>query len=153
MINLYIITGFLGAGKTTFLNHYLKHHATSKNLVIENEFGKVNIDSRLITEKIDEVVELTNGCICCSLDNELVEVLAKIIKNNDKPDNVFIETTGIADTGNIIGIIKSPEVKKYFDFKSSICIVDAENIEDRLLETFETAKQITVSDIIIVVIC
>ena len=128
----------------------MKHHATSKNLVIENEFGKVNIDSRLITEKIDEVVELTNGCICCSLDNELVEVLAKIIKNNNKPDNVFIETTGIADTGNIIGIIKSPEVKKYFDFKSSICIVDAENIEDRLLETFETAKQITVSDIVIV---
>jgi G3E family GTPase len=150
MINLYIITGFLGSGKTTFLNHYLKHHSNSKNLVIENEFGKANIDARLITEKIDEVYELTNGCICCSLDNELIEVLAKIVNGDKIPDNVFIETTGIADTGNIIGLIKSPEIKKHFDFRASICIVDAENIEDRLAETFETAKQITVSDIVIV---
>lgn len=150
MINIYVITGFLGSGKTTFLNHFLKHHYGSKNLVIENEFGKVNIDARLITEKIDEVVELTNGCMCCSLDNELIEVLAHIIKKENKPNNVFIETTGIADTGNIIGMIKSPEIKKHFNFKASICIVDAENIEDRLSETFETAKQITVSDILIV---
>jgi G3E family GTPase len=149
MINIYIITGFLGSGKTTFLNHFLKHHAYSKNLVIENEFGKINIDSRLITEKIDELVELTNGCMCCSLDNELIEVLAQIIKKDNKPENVFIETTGIADTGNIIGMIKSPEIKKHFDFKACICIVDAENIEDRLAETFETAKQISVSDIVI----
>lgn len=150
MINIYIITGFLGSGKTTFLNHYLKHHSNSKNLVIENEFGKANIDSQLITEKIDEVYELTNGCICCSLDNELIEVLAKIVNGDKKPDNVFIETTGIADTGNIIGIVKSPEIKKYFNFKSSICMIDAENFEDRLSETFETAKQITVSDVVII---
>jgi G3E family GTPase len=150
MINIYIITGFLGSGKTTFLNHFLKHHSNSKNLVIENEFGRVNIDTRLITEKIDEVVELTNGCMCCSIDNELIEVLAHIIKKENKPNNVFIETTGIADTGNIIGMIKSPEIKKHFNYKASICIVDAENIEDRLSETFETAKQITVSDILIV---
>jgi G3E family GTPase len=150
MINIYIITGFLGSGKTTFLNHFLKHHSNSKNLVIENEFGRVNIDTRLITEKIDEVVELTNGCMCCSIDNELIEVLAHIIKKENKPNNVFIETTGIADTGNIIGMIKSPEIKKHFNYKASICIVDAENIEDRLSETFETAKQITVSDILII---
>ena len=150
MINIYVITGFLGSGKTTFLNNLLKHHSSSKNLVIENEFGKVNIDAKLITEKIDEVVELTNGCMCCSLDNELIEVLAHIIKKENKPHNVFIETAGIADTGNIIGMIKSPEIKKHFNFKASICIVDAENIEDRLSETFETAKQITVSDILIV---
>ncbi len=150
MIDIYLITGFLGAGKTTFLNHFLKHYSSSKNLVIENEFGKVNIDAQLITEKIDGIIELTNGCLCCSLDNELIEVLATVIKNENKPDNIFIETTGIADTGNIIGIIKSPEIKKYFNLKSSICIVDAENIESRLSETFETAKQIAVSDILVV---
>jgi len=98
MINLYVITGFLGAGKTKFLNHYLKHHATSKNLVIENEFRKVNIDSRLITEKIDEVVELTNGCICCSLDNELVEVLPSIKKLKVK--DTITEITLLTDYDN-----------------------------------------------------
>jgi G3E family GTPase len=150
MINIYLITGFLGSGKTTFLNHFLKHHSSLKNLVIENEFGKVNIDTKLITEKIDQIIELTNGCMCCSLNGELIEVLAQIIKNKNKPDNVFIETTGIADTSNIIGMITLPDVKKHFSLKACICIIDAENIEDRLSETFETAKQITVSDILIV---
>ncbi len=150
MINTYIITGFLGAGKTTFLNHLLKHHSNQNNLVIENEFGKVNIDATLITEKVDQLVELTSGCICCSLGNELIEVLAKIAHSDKKPHNVFIETTGIADTSSIIGMTKSPEVTKYFNLKASICIVDSENVEDRLIETFETAKQISVSDIIIV---
>lgn len=149
MINIYVITGFLGSGKTTFLNHFLKYRSGS-SIVIENEFGKVNIDAALITEKIDDVVELTNGCMCCSLDNELIEVLARIMKKENKPDHVFIETTGIADTGNIIGMIKSPEIKKYFNFKASICIVDAENVEDRLSETPETAKQIAVSDVLVV---
>ena len=131
------------------MNHFLKYRPGS-SIVIENEFGKVNIDAALITEKIDDVVELTNGCMCCSLDNELIEVLARIMKKENKPDHVFIETTGIADTGNIIGMIKSPEIKKYFNFKASICIVDAENVEDRLSETPETAKQIAVSDVLVV---
>ena len=150
MINIYLITGFLGSGKTTFLNHFLKYHSSSKNLVIENEFGKINIDAQLITEKIDGVIELTNGCLCCSLDNELIEVLGTIIKSENKPNNIFIETTGIADARNIIDIINSPVIKKYFNFKSCICIIDAENIESRLAETFETAKQIAVSNILIV---
>jgi G3E family GTPase len=150
MIKIYVITGFLGSGKTTFLNHFLKNNSNSKNLVIENEFGKINIDSKLITEKIDEIIELTNGCICCSLDNELIEILANIIKKENKPNNIFIETTGIADTGNIIGILKSEEIKKFFDYKGCICIVDIENIENRLNETFETSKQIAVSDIIVI---
>lgn len=150
MTKIYIITGFLGAGKTTFLNHFLKHHSASKNLVIENEFGKANIDTRLITEKIDEIVELTNGCICCSLDNELIDVLAKVIKKDNKPNHIFIETTGIADTGNIISLLKSEDLKPYFDYKGSICLIDAENIIDRLKETFETGRQIAVSDVIII---
>jgi G3E family GTPase len=150
MINTYIITGFLGAGKTTFLNHFLKYHSAENNLVIENEFGKVNIDAKLITEKIYQIIELTSGCICCSLDNELIEVLAKIIHSENKPCNVFIETTGIADAGNIIGMIKSPEIEKHFCLKHTICIVDAENIEDRLAETFEAGKQLSVSDIVVI---
>lgn len=150
MINTYIITGFLGAGKTTFLNFLLKQHQSQANIVIENEFGKVNIDSLLITEKIDQVVELTSGCICCSLNNELVESLAKINKLPSKPNNLFIETTGIADAGNIISILKSPIFIDNFNLKHVFCIVDSESIEDRLVDTLEAGKQIAVSNIVVI---
>ena len=150
MINTFIITGFLGAGKTTFLNFLLKQHASQSNIVIENEFGKANIDSLLIDEKIDQIVELTSGCICCSLNNELVDSLAKLNKLAKKPDNLFIETTGIADAGNIISILKSPLFEEKFKLINVICIVDAETIEDRLVDTLEAGKQIAVSNLILI---
>jgi G3E family GTPase len=150
MINTFIITGFLGAGKTTFLNFLLKQHASQSNIVIENEFGKANIDSLLIDEKIDQIVELTSGCICCTLNNELVDSLAKLNKLAKKPDNLFIETTGIADAGNIISILKSPLFEEKFKLINVICIADAETIEDRLVDTLEAGKQIAVSNLILI---
>jgi G3E family GTPase len=150
MINTYIITGFLGAGKTTFLNHLLAHHKNQSNLVIENEFGDVNIDSQLIVGKVEQVFELTSGCICCSLDSEFIKTLNHIAENGKKPDNLFIETTGIADAGEIIGILNSPDLRENFSLKHCICILDAQNIEERLVQTYEAAKQITVSDVLVI---
>ena len=74
-INVYLITGFLGAGKTTLLNHLLKSLDGTRNVVIENEFGKASIDGNLIAKQYSQLYELNNGCICCSLDEELYDVL------------------------------------------------------------------------------
>jgi G3E family GTPase len=147
-IKVYIITGFLGAGKTTILNSLLSQLTGYRNVVIENEFGKVNIDAGLIAEKIDQLYELTSGCICCSLDNDLMEVLGSILRSEQRPDHVFIETTGIADTGNIIGMFHTPDVKRHYTLVSTICIVDAENVFERLQQLPETAKQISCADVI-----
>ena len=72
-INVYIITGFLGSGKTTLLNNLLQQFGNEKNVVIENEFGKINIDATLVNGAYEAVYELTNGCICCSINNQLLE--------------------------------------------------------------------------------
>ncbi|MBS0028957.1 CobW family GTP-binding protein [Chitinophaga sp. 22321] len=149
-IKVYILTGFLGAGKTTILNSLLSQLKNYRNIVIENEFGKVNIDAGLIAEKIDHLYELTSGCICCSLDNDLMEVLGSILRLETRPDHVFIETTGIADVGNIIGMFHIPDVKRHYSLASTICIADAENVFERLQQVPETGKQIACADVIII---
>lgn len=149
-VKVYILTGFLGAGKTTVLNSLLQQFAGHNNIVIENEFGKVNIDASLITEKIDQLYELTSGCICCSLDNDLLEVLGTILQKENRPEHVFIETTGIADVGNIIGMLLMPEVQRHYTLVSTICVVDAENIFERLQQVPEAGKQLSCADVIII---
>lgn len=149
-IKVYLVTGFLGAGKTTLLNSLLQQFRHLQNIVIENEFGKVNIDASLVTEKLDQLYELTSGCICCSLDNELLEVLGSILQLPQRPDQLFIETTGIADAGNIIGMFQLPDVKKHFELVSTLCVVDAENVSTRLEQVQEVGKQISCADILII---
>lgn len=148
-INVYLLTGFLGAGKTTLLNGLLQQCRDSRNIVIENEFGKVNIDASLVAAQIENIYELTSGCICCSLDNELLEVLGGILKLEEQPDQVFIETTGIADAGNIIGMFSIPDVKARFRLVSTICVADAENVEARLEQVTEIGKQLSCADVIV----
>ncbi|WP_212005470.1 GTP-binding protein [Chitinophaga sp. HK235] len=148
-VKVYLVTGFLGAGKTTLLNSLLQQFSTLRNIVIENEFGKVNIDASLVSAKVDDVYELTSGCICCSLDNDLLEVLGNILQLEDRPDQLFIETTGIADAGNIIGMFSMPEVKAHYQLVSTICVVDAENVEERLEQVTEVGKQLSCADVIV----
>nr|WP_295872447.1 GTP-binding protein [uncultured Chitinophaga sp.] len=148
-INVYLLTGFLGAGKTTLLNGLLQQSRDRRNIVIENEFGKVNIDASLVAAQIENIYELTSGCICCSLDNELLEVLGGILQLEEQPDQVFIETTGIADAGNIIGMFSIPDVKARFRLVSTICVADAENVETRLEQVTEVGKQLSCADVIV----
>lgn len=147
-IPVYIITGFLGSGKTTTLNHLLSHFKGSNNIVIENEFGKVSIDSTLVDKLYNDLYELNNGCICCDLNDDLYNVLAQIERNKRKPDNIFIETTGIADAGNVAAIFTRMDVQQVFDLKKIICIVDTENIEELLNEVPESKRQIISADVI-----
>lgn len=148
-IKVYLLTGFLGAGKTTLLNSLLQQSRDHRNIVIENEFGKVNIDAALVAAQIENIYELTAGCICCSLDNELLEVLGNILRLEERPDQIFIETTGIADAGNIIGMFTLPDVKARFQLVSTICVADAENVESRLEEVTEVGKQLSCADVIV----
>lgn len=149
-INVYLITGFLGAGKTTLLNHLLKSLDGTRNVVIENEFGKASIDGNLIAKQYSQLYELNNGCICCSLDEELYDVLNVLAFNEQRPDNLFIETTGIADAGTVAEIFKREDVGKVFKLKKVICVADAETVEDYITETEETIRQIVISDLIVI---
>jgi len=129
-IPVHIITGFLGAGKTTFLNHFLKIQENEKIVVIENEIGKINIDGASLVSSLSHIVELTAGCICCSLNDELFDVLEELYVKKDDIDRILIETTGIADPGAIAAtFLNHPAVIKDFELINVIAIVDAHFIE------------------------
>jgi G3E family GTPase len=149
-INVYIITGFLGSGKTTVLNNLLQQFSTEKNVVIENEFGKINIDATLINGTFESVYELTNGCICCSINNQLLETLTRIHTLENQPDNLFIETTGIADAGEIASNFTALYVAEAFDLKKIITVVDAENLFFYKDSNVEVTKQIVAASTVIV---
>ena len=148
-INVYLITGFLGAGKTTFLNELLQEFRNHQNVIIENEFGKINIDATLISGKYDSLFELTNGCICCSLNNKLLDVLHEITTIKNDVTNLFIETTGIADVGEISAIFSTHLIGKHFELKKIICLVDVLTYEKNSIEITEINRQLVASDLII----
>jgi G3E family GTPase len=149
MITSYLITGFLGAGKTTFLNQFLTAFSNKYVVVIENELGAVNIDQTLLNKKINSVVPLSNGCICCELDTELFNVLGELISQETPPDILIIESTGIADPGNIQKLFHTQEVKEYYHLASTICLVDVTQWEARMQDTVECGKQISRSDVLV----
>lgn len=149
-IPVHIITGFLGSGKTTFLNHFLKSKNNERIVVIENEIGKINIDGATLVTNTDNIIELTAGCICCSLNDELFEVLEKLYVKKDEIDRILIETTGIADPGAIAAtFLNHPAVIKDFELMNVMGVIDALFIESWLSETEEAIRQIAASDILL----
>ncbi len=150
-IPVHIITGFLGAGKTTFLNHFIKERLPERIFVIENECGATNVDGALIMEGVEEVIELSAGCLCCSLADGLLDDLEEAHKQKDQYDRLVIETTGIADPTSIVEVfLANPLVEKYFELEQVICLVDAGLIEDWLEETEEALRQIVAADVLLV---
>jgi len=148
---VHIITGFLGAGKTTFLNHFIKERLPERIFVIENEFGPTSIDGALVLDSVEKVVDLTAGCLCCSLANELLEVLEEAYKQRDQYDRIVIETTGIADPSSILQMfLENPAVEKAFDLQQVICMVDAKHVTEWLQEVEESLRQISIADVVLV---
>ena len=92
-----ILSGFLGAGKTTLLNHILTNQQGVKTAVLVNEFGEIGIDNDLVVTTGEDMVELSNGCICCSINGELMEAVEQIMERPDPLDYIVVETTGLAD--------------------------------------------------------
>ena len=148
---VHIITGFLGAGKTTFLNHFIKEQLPERIFVIENECGATNVDGALVMDGVEEIVELTAGCLCCSLADGLLDILHEAYKRRDTYDRMVIETTGIADPSSIMQVfLDNPAVEKAFELQQVICLVDAGQVEDWLEEAEEALRQVSVADVILV---
>ena len=146
-----ILTGFLGVGKTTFLNHLLQHNKDTRYAIIENEFGEQGIDSELIIRPEETIVELNNGCLCCTLNDNLYDILNDLFDRKEEFDEIIIEATGVADpTGLAQPFLAHPLVKKYFPLKGIICLVDAELVEDQLKETEEVKSQLAYSDLLLI---
>lgn len=125
-----ILSGFLGSGKTTLLNYVLRHSEGKRVAVIVNDFGDVNIDAMLIAGKTDEKIELSNGCMCCSMgDNGLDETIENILKQSQKTDAIIIESSGIADPSEIKRMVITSNVKE-ISYGGLLYVVDAKNYQE-----------------------
>ena len=150
-ISVSIITGFLGAGKTTYINSVLKTNPEKQFALVENEFGEVSIDSKLI-KGVDtsQMFELKEGCICCSISDEYELVLAELAERFPNVEHLLIETTGVADPTSVIRpFFKDENLTRIYSFKGTICIVDALHFDDKV-ESELKFKQIAVADLILI---
>ncbi len=144
-----IITGFLGSGKTTLLNHILTDKQGLKVAVLVNEFGDINIDSQLLVSMEEGMVELSNGCICCTINEDLVEAVYRVLEREEKVDYMVIETTGVADPLPIILTFLGTELRDMTRLDSIVTMVDSETFTPEHFDSEAAFKQITYADITI----
>ncbi len=144
-----IITGFLGSGKTTLLNEILKNKHDLKVAVLVNEFGDINIDSQLLVSTDDDMVELSNGCICCTINDGLVDAVYRVLERDERIDCMVIETTGVADPLPIILTFLGTELRDLTTVDSILTLVDAESFSRDHFQSEAALKQITYADITI----
>jgi G3E family GTPase len=147
-----IITGFLGSGKTTLLNHILTNQEGLKTAVLVNEFGEIGIDNELLIaldNSDDNMVELSNGCICCTINNDLVEAVYRVLERRDQIDYLVVETTGLADPLPIALTFLGTELRDLTRLDSIITLVDAENYSVDLFNSQAAYNQILYGDIIL----
>lgn len=145
-----IITGFLGSGKTTLLNHILTQQQGLKTAVLVNEFGEIGIDNELIIKRDDDIVELNNGCICCTINDDLVKTVHKILERKEKLDYLIVETTGVADPVPVAVTFLSTELRGKTRLDSIITMVDCDNFYAEAKQNSTVAyQQITHGDIIL----
>ncbi len=144
-----ILTGFLGAGKTTLLNYILKQQHGYKFAVIVNEMGKIGIDGALVEKTKDDILELSNGCLCCSVRKDLVEGVKKLIKRGGF-DYILIETTGAADPQPVAQtFLNIPQLQQHVMLDSIITVVDAEQVEKHIASQDTAREQIVNADYVL----
>ena len=144
-----IITGFLGSGKTTLLNHILTNQQGLKTAVLVNEFGEIGIDNELIVSTGEDMVELNNGCICCTINNDLVDAVYKILERQEKIDYLVVETTGLADPLPVALSFLGTELRDMTRLDSIITVVDAANYSLDLFNSEAAHSQIAYGDVIL----
>jgi G3E family GTPase len=146
-----VITGFLGSGKTTLVNHILKEQHGRKIAVIVNEFGEIGIDGQLtIADDQEQIVEFNNGCLCCTVRGDLVRTLEELTQRADL-DAVLIETTGLADPAPVAStFIVAEEIKSKFSLDAFVTVVDARNLQQNLKDSHEAQEQVAFADIILI---
>lgn len=146
-----IITGFLGSGKTTLLNHILSNQQGLKTAVLVNEFGEIGIDNELIiaTDDSNNMVELSNGCICCTINTDLVDAVYKVLERQENIDYLVVETTGLADPLPVAYTFLTTELRDLTRLDSIITLVDAANYSLDLFNSQAALSQITYGDIVL----
>jgi len=144
-----IITGFLGSGKTTLLNHILSNQQGLKTAVLVNEFGEIGIDNELIISTDENMVELNNGCICCTINNDLIDAVYKVLERQDKIDYLVVETTGLADPLPVALTFLGTELRDLTRLDSIITVVDAANYSLDLFNSQAAYSQIYYGDVIL----
>jgi G3E family GTPase len=147
-----VLTGFLGAGKTTLLNRILTEDHGKRYAVIINEFGQAGIDDKLVTAQVDEeIFEMNNGCICCTVRGDLIRIVGALMKRKDKFDAILVETTGLADPAPVAQTFFADDsVKAATELDSILTVVDAAYIQEQLATAPEAREQIAFADTIII---
>jgi G3E family GTPase len=145
-----VLTGFLGAGKTTLLNHVLTAEHGKRIAVIENEFGEVGVDQELVINAEEEIFEMNNGCICCTVRGDLIRILGNLMKRKDRFDHILIETTGLADPGPVAQtFFVDDEMQTRLALDGIVTVVDAKHIWQHLDDSAEAKEQVAFADVIL----
>ena len=145
-----VLTGYLGAGKTTLLNRVLSEQHGKKYAVIVNEFGELGIDNDLVVNAEEEVFEMNNGCICCTVRGDLIRIIEGLMKRKGRFDAILIETTGLADPAPVAQtFFVDDDVRNRTKLDSIVTVVDAKNFLQRLEDSHEAAEQVAFADIVL----
>ena len=150
LIPVTVLTGYLGAGKTTLLNRILTENHGRKYAVVINEFGELGVDNALVVDTDEEVFEMNNGCICCTVRGDLIRIVNGLMKRRDKFDGIIIETTGLANPAPVAQTFFVDDgVRARTRLDAIVTVVDAKNLPARLLDSAEAADQIAFADVIV----
>jgi G3E family GTPase len=145
-----VLTGFLGSGKTTLLNRILTENHGQRIAVIENEFGEIGVDQELVIDAEEEIFELNNGCICCTVRGDLIRILGNLALRREKIDRVVLETTGLANPGPVAQTFFVDDgVRATFALDGIVTLVDARHFEQQLRNSEEVHTQIAFADVIV----
>ena len=146
-----VLTGYLGAGKTTLLNRILSEQHGRRYAVIVNEFGEIGIDNDLVVDADEEVFEMNNGCICCTVRGDLIRIIDGLMKRKGRFDAILIETTGLADPAPVAQtFFVDEEVRARTRLDAIVTVVDARHLQERLADSHEAEEQVAFADVILV---
>src|SRR3954454_17708285 len=147
-VPILLVTGFLGAGKTTVVNHLLAHAEGRRIAAVVNDFGAINIDAELIAGASDGVVSLANGCICCSLEGDLLRTLAALLRRDPRPECIVIETSGVADPADIVRNLMDPVIWREAPLETVLCVVDGAAPAEKLSDDALLRSQSRAADVV-----
>lgn len=145
-----VLTGFLGSGKTTLLNRILSENHGKRIAVIENEFGEIGVDNDLVIGAEEEIFEMNNGCICCTVRGDLIRILGNLMKRRDRFDHIMVETTGMADPGPVAQtFFMDDELREQLSLDGVVTLVDAKHVLMHIEDSDEVKEQIAFADVIL----